>query len=190
MNARPLIGLAMVIASVAVLTTGCGSSDRVANATNATAADVVATEATATDARTSGAASSIGAGIDQTCEDIVRLFAFGKDVDIVRGGNSVSDVEKIAAMASELARSAPAEPSTSFLEGEPRESLESFVTAYGTYLDVLSEGDLEPGPDAILEPRISDAMEDLSIDVSVGLIPWIGARCSADVKNQLQELGS
>ncbi len=187
MNARPLIGLAMVIASVAVLTTGCGSSDKTANATYATASDV---EATATDAETNGATSSIGAGIDQTCEDIVRFFALGKDVDIVRGGNSVSDVEKIAAMASELARNAPAEPSSSFLQGEPRKSLESFVKAYGTYLDVLSEGDLEPGPDASLEPRISDAMDDLSIDVSVGLVPWIDARCSTDVKNQLQQLGS
>ena len=193
MSTRPLIGLAMVIASIAVLTTGCGSSDTNADATYTTASDAVAVEATVTDASetetpANGSSTAIGVGVDQTCKNLVGFFALAKDVDIARGGNSVSDVEKVAAAASELAGNAPAEPSSSFMTGEPRESLETFAKAYRTYLDVLSEGDLEPGPDALLEPRIADVMQDASIDASVGLVPWIDARCSADVKDQLRQL--
>jgi hypothetical protein len=189
MNSRPLIGLALLIASAAALTAGCGSSGIKADVTQATASEAAATDATAAGTPTNGATTAIGVGVDQTCKDLVGFFALAKDVEIARGGNSVSDVEKVAAAASELARNAPAEPSSSFMAGEPRESFAGVAKAYGTYLDVLSEGDLDPGPDALLDARVAGAMEDVSIDVSVGIVPWIDARCSAEVKDQLQQLG-
>jgi len=145
------------------------------------------------DATTTEAGGAIGQGVDQTCEDLVAFFALAKEVDIARGGNSVDDVEKLAVAASELASKAPEEPETGdFLvdAGEPRESLESIAEAYGSYASLLSELDLEPGPDALLEPRIAGALSDLSLDYTLGVVPWIDARCSAEDKAQLEQLGN
>ena len=134
---------------------------------------------------TTGATGVIGQGVDQTCEEIVVFFALAKEVDIARGGNSVDGVEQLAAAASDLASNAPAEPEG----GEPRDSFQDIAFAYGTYANLLSELDVDPGPDALLEPRIADALGGLEIAYILGVVPWIDARCSAEVKAQLEELG-
>jgi hypothetical protein len=170
--------------------TGCGGgssdsssagSESIANTT-----DVLPTN----DATTTEAESSIGQGVDQTCDDLVGFFALAKETDIAHGGNSVADVEKLAAAASELASKAPAEPSGtgSFLEGEPRESLTRTGDAYTAYVTLLSDKNLEPGPDALLDPDIAQRV-DLALELGF-ILQWIDARCSDDVKSQLEELAS
>ena len=211
MRTRPLIGCAILITTAVFVTTGCGSSGTRTDALStsptpttatadaatfdATTGDEMTTEtpsvdATAVDSTASDEGYQVGQGVEQTCQDLVGLFAIIKDADIAHGGHSDSDIQKAAAAASELAAKAPSEPSTSFLSGEPRESLQTIASAYQTYLEVLSEGDLEPGPDALLEPRVADAMTDVQIDFAAGLVPWIASRCSADVQQQLQQLAS
>lgn len=134
----------------------------------------------------------IGQGVDETCHDLVAFFALAKEVDIARGGDSVGDVEKLAAAASELASNAPQEPQGNLVigAGEPRDSLQGIAEAYGSYVSLLSELGLDPGPDALLEPRVADALGDVSIDVTLGLLPWMDARCSAEDKAQLEQLGN
>jgi hypothetical protein len=185
---RPLIGLAILIATAAVVLTGCGSSGSQTSSLDTTSANATATIAAAADTGAGASTSDLGQGVEQTCQDLVGFFTLAKDADLAHGGQSVSDIEQAVAAASALASQAPAEPSTSFMSGEPRESLQSIANSYQTYLDALPTSGLEPGPDALLDPSIASAMEDASIDVSVGLIPWIDARCSADVHAQLQEL--
>lgn len=175
------------VAAVLSITTGPEPTPGPESITNTT--DVLPTN----DATTTETGGAIGQGVDQTCEDLVAFFALAKEVDIARGGNSVDDVEKLAAAASELASKAPEEPETGdFLvdAGEPRESLGSIAEAYGSYVSLLSELDLEPGPDALLEPRIADALGDLSLDYTLGVVPWIDARCSNEVKAQLGQLAN
>jgi zinc-ribbon domain len=172
-------------AGAVLLITGGGDStpaglDSITNTT-----DVFPTN----DATTTGPTDATGQGVDQTCKDLVAFFALAKEVDIARGGHSVGDVEKLAAAASELASKAPAEP-TGILLGEPRKSLEHIAKDYETYVSVLSEGGVDPGPDALLEPRISAALDDVSFQVATGLVLWMDARCSEEDKARLQQLGN
>ena len=142
---------------------------------------------------TTDASGDIGQGVDETCEDLVAFFLLARDTDIARGGNSVDDIEELAAAASELASKAPAEPETGDIllgDGEPRDSLEGIAEAYETYLSVLSEGDLEPGPDALLEPRVADAFSDVSLEVTLGIVPWMDARCDPELLEGLGDLGN
>jgi hypothetical protein len=137
---------------------------------------------------TTDATGDVGQGVDQTCEDLVPFLTLARDADFARGGNSVDDFEQLAALAAELASKAPAESGTGSLlveEGEPRDSLERIAEDFGTYVSVLAELGLEPGPDALLEPRISAALEDVSFQVGLGLGPWMDARCSQEVLDQV-----
>ena len=193
---RPLIGLAILIATAVVVLTGCGSSGNQTSSPDTTSANATATTTAAAgitaaaDTSAGASTSAVGQGVEQTCQDLVAFLTLAKDADLAHGGHSVSDIEQTVAAASALASQAPAEPSTSFMSGEPRESLQSIASSYQTYLNVLSTNGLQPGPDALLEPSIASAMEDVQIHVSVGLIPWIDARCNADVHEQLQQLAS
>lgn len=134
---------------------------------------------------TTAVEGSIGQGVDQTCEDIVAFFTLAKETDIARGGNSVDDVERVAAEVSELASKAPADST-----GEPRDSFVAIAGTYATYLFVLSELGLEPGPDALLDPTISAAFEDLEVQIVLGVLPWMGEHCSQEVLDQAAQLGA
>lgn len=100
------------------------------------------------DATTTGAEDAIGQGVEQTCEDLATLQTLLEEFGISQGGDSVDDVEKLAAMASELASKAPA-----VLQSD----LTSIADGYRRYIIVLSELNLEPGPDALLVPEVADA---------------------------------
>jgi len=100
------------------------------------------------DATTTGVDDAIGQGVDQTCEDLAALQTLLQEFGIAQGGDSVDDIEKLAEMASELASKAPA-----VLQSD----LTSIADGYRRYLDVLSENNLEPGPDALLVPEVADA---------------------------------
>ena len=126
---------------------------------------------------------TIGQGVDQTCADIVAFLTLAKEADIGRGGDSVSDVEQLAAAVSELASEAPADSA-----GEPRDSFEAIAGAYETYLSVLSELGLEPGPDALLEPRISEAFEDAGLQITLGIGPRADEHCSQEVLDQVAQV--
>jgi hypothetical protein len=133
----------------------------------------------------------VGQGVDQTCEDLVGFFALAKDADLARGGSSVSDVERVAEEATDLASRAPAE-STSYYAvriGEPRVSLTGIGEAYWSYVALLSELGLEPGPDAMLEPSTSGVLSDAQSSAE-DLALWIEYRCSADVKARIAALGN
>lgn len=140
---------------------------------------------------TTGTTGFVGQGVEQTCSDIVAFEALAKEVGIARGGNSGGDVEEIAAVASELASGAPAEPEggLTYGSGEPRESLQGMAEALGAYASLLSELGLEAGPDALLEPRIAEALSSLAYDENT-VIQWFLVRCSAEDQAQLQELGT
>lgn len=125
----------------------------------------------------------VGQGVDQTCEDLLAFFVLAKDVDIARGGDSVGDVEQVQAAVYDLASKAPSDS-----QGEPRDSLEAIAVAYGTYLSVLSEQGLEPGPDALLEPTVASAWDDLSLQFSLGVAPWMDESCSPELLAQAQEV--
>lgn len=101
------------------------------------------------DATTTESTDAIGQGVEETCKDFLAFFAFSKDADLPRGGNSVDDLETAAAAASELADKAPA---------VLRSDLTSIADANRRYIDVLSELNLEPGPDALLVPEVEDAL--------------------------------
>lgn len=178
----------MLVAGLALALAGCGggssdSGDAAADSISNTT-DTLPTD----DATTTDAGDTTGQGVDETCRDILAFFALAKEVDIARGGNSVDDVEKLAAAASELASKAPEDPGqdNSFLEGEPRESLTRFADAYAAYITLLSQNNLEPGPDALLVPEIADRL-DLSLELAV-VLQWFGARCSEEDNAKLQEL--
>jgi hypothetical protein len=173
------------VAAALAMTGGGGSSqDTVADAGLDSITNT--TDVFPTDDATTEPSDAIGQGVDETCEDIVAFFALAKEVDIARGGNSVDGVEQLAEVASDLASTAPAEPEG----GEPRYSFEGIALAYGTYASLLSELDVDPGPDALLEPRIADALADVEIDVVLGVVPWVAERCSAEHKAQLEQLGN
>jgi len=161
-------------------------TDLFGDTTDTTETDLYGDETDTTD--TTG---SIGQGVDETCKDIVAFEALAKEVDIVRGGNSTDDVEEIAAMASELASSAPAEAEAglTYGSGEPRDGLQGMAEALGSYASLLSELGLEAGPDALLEPRIAEALSSLAFDES-DVLQWFLVRCSEEDKAQLQQLGT
>ena len=142
------------------------------------------------DATTTGADDATGQGVDETCADLLAFFMLAKEIDIARGGNSVDDIERLAAAASELASKAPAEPvqANVFLEGEPRDSLTRMAEAYAAYITLLAQNNMEPGPDALLVPEIATRL-DLSLEESF-LLQWFGARCSEDDQEELQELAT
>jgi hypothetical protein len=165
---------------------GCGGGSDSGTAASESISNTTDTLPT-NDATTTEAESSIGQGVDQTCEDLVAFFTLAKETDIARGGNSVDDVKKLAAAASDLASKAPAEPS-GFNQGEPRHSLQHMADGYGHYVSLLSELGLDPGPDALLEPRVADALSGLDDDVLVGIGPWFDARCSSELKAQMEQL--
>ena len=100
------------------------------------------------DATTTSADEAIGQGVEQTCEDLAALQTLLQEVNIAQGGDSVDDIEELAEKASELASKAPA---------VLRSDLTSIADGYRQYLDVLSENDLEPGPDALLVPEVAGA---------------------------------
>jgi zinc-ribbon domain len=126
---------------------------------------------------------AIGQGVDETCDDMVAFLVLAREADIGRGGNSVSDVERVAAAAADLASKAPADS-----DGEPRDSFQGIAAAYETYLSVLSELGLEPGPDALLEPRIEAAFEDAGLQIALGIGPWAEEHCSQEVLDQVAEV--
>ncbi len=124
----------------------------------------------------------------ETCEDLVDFFTLARDADIANGGDSVDDLEELAAAASALASKAPAEPGDSFAaDGEPRDSLEGIAEGFETYVSLLSELGLEPGLEALQEPSIADAISDVNIEITLGLVPWIDLRCSEEVKAEIAE---
>jgi hypothetical protein len=137
----------LVLGGLVLAFAGCGggSSD-----SGSAAADSV-TNTTDTlptnDATTTSADEAIGQGVDQTCEDLAALQTLLTEVDIAHGGDSVDDIEELAEKASELASKAPA-----VLQSD----LTSIADGYRRYLDVLSENNLEPGPDALLVPEVAD----------------------------------
>jgi hypothetical protein len=132
----------------------------------------------------------VGQGVDQTCDDFVELTSLAKDVDIAHGGRSVSDIENLAAAASDLASKAPAEPSGAgaLLEGEPRQTLTRVADAYAGYVSLLAEKNLEPGSEAMVDPDVA-ARLDLSLEVGV-ILQWVDVRCGEDVKARLAELAN
>jgi len=151
--------------------------------TETTSTDTTSTDVFGDTTDTTDSSVVVGQGVDETCDDLVAFLALAKEADIGRGGDSVSDVEEVAAAASELASNAPADSA-----GEPRDSFEAIADAYGTYLSVLSELDLEPGPDALLEPRISQAFEDIGLQFGLGVAPWADEHCSQEALDQLAEV--
>ena len=171
--------------------TGCGGGDSDSSSAGSESISNTTDALPTNDATTTEAESSIGQGVDQTCDDLVAFFALAKETDIAHGGNSVDDVERVAAAASDLASNAPAEPEqSSGLDGQPRESLQRFAEAYGTYVTLLSELDLEPGPDALLEPRVADALTGLDEEILLNIGPWMETRCSADVMAEMEQLAA
>jgi hypothetical protein len=130
-----------------------------------------------------------GEGVDETCEDLLAFAVLAKDRGMSSETASVDDVEDVAAAVSELASRASAEPEEAgfLLAGEPRDSLEGLAEALESYLGVLSELGLEPGPDALVEPRVADAAERVR-DNDSSLFDWFGARCSEDDKSELEEI--
>jgi hypothetical protein len=151
-----------------------------------------ATETTspASSGSTTGTTAVVGQGVDQTCDDFVELTSLAKDVDIAHGGRSVSDIENLAAAASDLASKAPAEPSGAgaLLEGEPRQTLTRVADAYAGYVSLLAEKNLEPGSEAMVDPDVA-ARLDLSLEVGV-ILQWVDVRCGEDVKARLAELAN
>ena len=134
------------------------------------------------------ATGDVGQGVDETCEDLVDFFTLARDADIANGGDSVDDLEELAAAASALASEAPAEPGDSFAaDGEPRDSLEGIAEGFETYVSLLSELGLEPGLEALQEASIADAIADVNIEITLGLVPWIDLRCSEEVKAEIAE---
>ena len=129
------------------------------------------------------ASVDVGQGVDQTCEDLLAFFVLAKDTDIARGGDSVGDVEQVQAAVSDLASKAPSDS-----RGEPRDSLQAIANAYATYLSVLSAQGLEPGPDALLEPTVAQAWEDLSLQFGLGVAPWMDESCDPELLAQAQEM--
>lgn len=172
------------VATVTVTTTETTSAEL----TTTTPTDLYGDTTDTTDAGEETAV--VGQGVDQTCDDLVELFSQGLDANLARGGDSVSEIESIATAYSELAAKAPAEPSTdALLAGEPRDSLIDLGQAFDSYAALLTELGLEPGPDALLEPRIDEALEgQAAAATDLGL--WIDERCSDDVKSRIMELGS
>ena len=167
---------------------GGGGSDSDAEAVTVTVTETASSETTTTDmfgetTENTDASVEVGQGVDETCEDLLAFFVLAKDTDIGRGGDSVGDVEQVHAVVSDLASKAPSDS-----QGEPRESLVAIAAAYATYLSVLSEQGLEPGPDALLEPRIAEAWEDLGLQFSLGVAPWMDESCSPELLAQAQEL--
>jgi hypothetical protein len=123
---------------------GSGASESITNTTDTLPTD---------DATTTGVDEAIGQGVDQTCEDLAALQTLLQEVDIAHGGDSVDDIEELAEMASELASKAPA---------VLRADLTSIADGYRRYLDVLSENNLEPGPDALLVPEVADTFSSVT----------------------------
>jgi hypothetical protein len=154
------------------------------------ATDIETTETDAvgsTDAtKTTGTTGTVGQGVEQTCEDIVELLTrFEEPAD------SIEDVQAAAAAFSELADKAPAETEESFPlgAGEPRDSLQGMADGYAKAASLFSELGLEPGPEALQEPRIADLIEDVALELTLGVRPWVEARCSADIQERLQHGG-
>ncbi len=138
----------LVLGGLVLALAGCGggSSDSdsaaVDSITNTT--DALPTN----DATTTSADEAIGQGVEQTCEDISALQTLLQEENIAQGGDSVDDIEELAEMASELATKAPAVLLS---------DLTSIADGYRRYLEVLSENNLEPGPDALLVPEVAGA---------------------------------
>ena len=82
------IATAIVVVGLVAALAGCGggSSD------SGSAASESITNTTDTlptnDATTTEAESSVGQGVDKTCEDLIGFLTLAKDVDIARGGKS------------------------------------------------------------------------------------------------------
>jgi hypothetical protein len=148
-----------------------------------------------TESRGAGSTDPTGTGdrtgtvsqdVEQTCEGIVELLTqFKKPAD------SIEDVQAAAAAFSELAGKAPAETEESFPSGagDPRDSLQGIADGYAEAASLFSELGLKPGPDALQEPRIADIIDDIQLELTLGVQPWVEARCSADVQEQLQQGG-
>jgi hypothetical protein len=140
--------MALVFGGMVLALAGCGGSSDSSSAGSesiANTTDVLPTN----DATTTGAEDAIGQGVEQTCQDLTSLQTRLREADIAHGGNSVDNLEELAASASELASKAPA---------VLRSDLRSIADGYRRYINVLSELNLEPGPDALLVPEVADAV--------------------------------
>ena len=146
-SARVGRGLVLALAGC-----GGGSSD-----SGSAAAGTVGPNTTDTlptnDATTTSADEAIGQGVDQTCEDLAALQTLLTEVDIAHGGDSVDDIEELAEKASEFASKAPA-----VLQSD----LTSIADGYRSYIQALSEANLEPGPDALLVPEVADSFSSVT----------------------------
>ena len=120
-----------------------------------------------------------GEDVDETCDGLVAYATLAREEN---PNPSVDDVERLAALTSDLASKAPAEPleAGTLLAGEPKKSIDDTAEGLESYARRLSELGLEPGSDAALdEPRTAEVIDGLE-DADVGLTRWFFERCSAE----------
>ena len=124
-----------------------------------------------------------GEDVDETCAGYVAFATLARREN---PNPSVDDVERLAAIASDLASKGPAEPSETgigepnFLAGEPKKSIDDIAEGLESYARLLAELGLAPGSDtALAEPRIAEVIDGIE-DADVDLTRWFEERCSEE----------